>query len=71
VEWGENGVMALENKSLEELTALKVQLLKRISSNPDHSGIERVELEDVQGWVDLRVKETQQRSLEPTFDKSD
>jgi hypothetical protein len=31
--------MALENKSLKELTALKVQLLKRINYNPDHSAI--------------------------------
>jgi len=59
--------MALGDKSLSELTTLKVQLLKRINSNPDHSGCERVELEDVQGWIDLRVREAEHRSLEPTF----
>lgn len=44
-------------------------LLKRIQSNPEHSGVERVELEDVQGWIDLRIRERDhKRQTEPTFD---
>jgi hypothetical protein len=61
--------MGLQEKTLQELTELKAKLLKRIQSNPEHSGIERVGLEDVQGWIDLRIRERDhKRQTEPTFD---
>lgn len=61
--------MGLQEKNLQELTELKATLLKRILSNPEHSGIERVELEDVQGWIDLQIRERDhKRQTEPTFD---
>jgi hypothetical protein len=65
--------MALENKSLSELTELKVKLLKQINVNPAHSGIERVELEDVQQWIELRVREQERAKLtsEPAFEEID
>jgi hypothetical protein len=57
----------LENKTLTELAELRVTLLKRIASSPDHSGLDRVELEDVEGWIALRTNEAARRKLEPTF----
>lgn len=63
--------MSLEHKSLEELTELKVLLLKRINSNPVHSGIERVELEDVQSWINLKVRAAEHKAVEPMFDRAD
>jgi len=61
--------MSLQDKSLHELTELKVTLLKRIQGNPDHSGIERVELEDIETWIALRVREQEAERLKgPTFD---
>ena len=35
-------------QNLSKLAELKVTLLKRIQGNPDHSGLDRVELEEVQ-----------------------
>ena len=64
--------MSLQEKSLQELTELKGKLLKRIQSNPEHSGIERVELEDIQGWIDSRILERDHKRLtEPSFESSD
>jgi hypothetical protein len=64
--------MSLQEKSLQELTELKAKLLKHIQSNPEHSGIERVELEDIQGWIDSRIRERDHKRLtEPAFESSD
>ncbi len=64
--------MSLQEKSLQELTELKAKLLKRIQSNPEHSGIERVELEDIQGWIDSRIRKRDHKRLtEPAFESSD
>jgi hypothetical protein len=49
--------MSLENKSLAELEELASNLRSQIARNPDHSAMEKVELEDVQGWLRLRRKE--------------
>ena len=57
----------LESRTLAELAELRVTLLKRIASNPDHSGLDRVELEDVEGWIALRTREAERQKLEPTF----
>ena len=50
--------MGLENKSLFELEQLASDLRKQIAGNPDHSTMEKVELEDVEGMD----KVTQKRS---------
>lgn len=39
----------LESKTVPELAELRVTLLKRVASNPVHSGLDRAELEDVEG----------------------
>ncbi|MGO9576648.1 MAG: hypothetical protein ACLPTQ_20255 [Terriglobales bacterium] len=57
----------LERKTVPELAELRVTLLKRIAANPDHSGLDRVELEDVEGWIALRTREAERQKLEPTF----
>ena len=49
--------MSLENKSLPELEQLASNLRLQILRNPDHSTMEKVELEDVDGWIKLRRKE--------------
>jgi hypothetical protein len=59
--------MSLGNKTLQELTELKVVLLQRINQNPDHAGLDQVELKDVQDWIELRVREAERPKLEPTF----
>ena len=60
--------MSLQEKTLQELTELKVTLLKQIQGNPIHSGLERVELENVQSWIDLRIREREhKRQTDPTF----
>jgi len=59
--------MSLQHKSLRELTKLRVTLLKRIQTNPEHSGLDRVELEDVESWIAVRVQKAQ-RPKGPTFD---
>jgi hypothetical protein len=60
--------MSLQDKTLQELSELKVVLQKRIQANPDHSGLERVELEDVQGWIDSKIRDREhKRQTEPTF----
>jgi hypothetical protein len=60
--------MSLENKTLAELEQLAVKLRQQIASNPEHSKIERVELEDVKQWIALRHKETTPtRSDDPHF----
>ena len=55
--------MSLETKTLQELTEIKSALLERINSNPDHSGMERMELADVEAWIELRVKEAERAKL--------
>jgi hypothetical protein len=49
--------MGLENKSLFELEQLASDLRKQIAGHPDHSTMEKVELEDVEGWIKLRRRE--------------
>jgi len=49
--------MSLENKSLAELEELATNLRSQIALNPNHTAMEKVELEDVQGWLKLRGKE--------------
>jgi hypothetical protein len=49
--------MGLENKSLAELEELASDLRMQVASNPNHSTIEKVELEDVERWIKLRRKE--------------
>ena len=49
--------MSLENKSLAELEQLASNLRSQIALNPNHTAMEKVELEDVQGWLRLRGKE--------------
>ncbi len=46
--------MSLENKSLAELETLASNLRMHIARNPNHTTMERVELEDVEGWIKLR-----------------
>jgi hypothetical protein len=50
-------VMGLENKSLAELEELASDLHKRIARNPSRPTIEKVELQDVEGWIKLSRKE--------------
>jgi hypothetical protein len=49
--------MSLETKSLAELEELASNLREQIARNPDHSSMEKLELEDVQDWLRLRSKE--------------
>jgi hypothetical protein len=49
--------MSLENKSLAELEELASNLCSQIALNPNHTAMEKVELEDVQGWLELRKRE--------------
>jgi hypothetical protein len=49
--------MSLETKSLAELEELASNLRSQIERNPDHTAMEKVELDDVQGWLRLRRKE--------------
>jgi hypothetical protein len=42
---------------LAELEQVASDLRKRIAGNPDHSTMEKVELEDVEGWIKLRRRE--------------
>lgn len=63
------GSKKLEYKTPTELAELRITLLKRIASNPDHSGLDRVELEDVKGWIELRVREAVRQKLEPHFEQ--
>jgi len=60
--------MSLGDKTLEELCEIRHGLIQTIRRNPDHCGIERVELEDVEGWIELRRREKERRELGPTFD---
>jgi len=61
--------VSLENKTLTELEQLAVKLRQQIAHNPEHSKIERVELEDVEQWIHLRRKEaTSERPDDPTFE---
>ena len=48
--------MSLENKSLAELEELASNLRSQIALNPNHTAMEKVELEDVQGWLKLRKR---------------
>ena len=49
--------MSLETKNLAELEELASNLRLQMARNPDHSTMEKVELEDVQEWITLRRKE--------------
>lgn len=49
--------MSLEDRTLAELEQLATKLRQQIARNPEHSKIERVELEDVEQWIALRCKE--------------
>jgi hypothetical protein len=49
--------MSLQNKGLAELEELASNLRMQIARNPNHSTMEKVELEDVEGWIRLRRKE--------------
>ncbi len=49
--------MSLENKSVTELEELASNLRSQIALNPNHTAMEKVELEDVQGWLKVRRKE--------------
>jgi hypothetical protein len=49
--------MSLENKSLAELEELASNLRSQIARHPAHSTLEKVELEDVEGWITSRRKE--------------
>jgi hypothetical protein len=53
--------MSLEDKSLPELETIKAKLLQNIQRNPEHSNLDRVELEDVEGWIHLRQAEQQKK----------
>jgi len=46
--------MSLQNKGLAELEELASNLRMQIARNPNHSTMEKVELEDVEGWIRLR-----------------
>jgi hypothetical protein len=49
--------MSLETKSLAELEELASNLRKQIARSPNHSTMEKVELEQVQDWLALRRRE--------------
>jgi hypothetical protein len=49
--------MSLENKSLAELEELASNMRRQIARIPNSSTLEKVELEDVEGWIKLRRKE--------------
>ena len=49
--------MSLENKSLAELEELASNLRMQIARDPHHFSMEKVELEDVEGWTKLRREE--------------
>lgn len=63
--------MGLADKTLDELIELRLKLIRNINANPDHAGIDRVELEDVNGWIELRTRERDHANLVPLFDKAD
>ena len=47
-------IAALNKMSLSELEELAAKLRHTIARDPEHSRIERVELEDVQQWIAIR-----------------
>ena len=49
--------MALDQKTLAQLRELKIKLEEQIRGNPRHSRMEQVELDDVNHWIRLRLKE--------------
>jgi len=55
--------MSLEHKTLPELIELRAKLVREIERNPSHSGMERVELEDVKDYIELRTREAKHRAL--------
>jgi hypothetical protein len=56
--------MSLEQKTLPELIELRAKLVRAIQRDPIHSGMERVELEDVKNYIELRTREAKHRELE-------
>lgn len=61
--------MSLDTKTLAELEKLASDLRAKIAQNPAHSKIEQVELDDVEGWIELRRREAKPgpRSDDVTF----
>ncbi len=55
--------MSLEHKTLPELIELRAKLVREIERSPNHSGMERVELEDVKCYIELRTREAKHREL--------
>lgn len=51
--------MALDTKTLVELEQLAVNLRQQVRTNPHHSGLEQVELREVEEWIELRKKEAE------------
>ena len=49
--------MGLETKTLEQLELLASNLREQIALNPKESGLESVELKDVEEWIALRRQE--------------
>ena len=47
---------------MAELEKLASDLRTQIARNPNHSTMEKVELEDVEGWIKLRRKEAKPSS---------
>lgn len=56
--------MSLEQKTLPELIELQAKLTRAIQRDPIHTGMERVELEDVRDYIELRTREARHRELE-------
>jgi hypothetical protein len=48
--------MSLENKDIAELEQLASHLREQIARSPNHSRMERVELEDIQDWLTAAQK---------------
>jgi len=55
-------IATLEQMTLAELEAIAAKLQAQIARNPKHSKMEKVELEDVNGWIALRKKEADTNS---------
>ena len=56
--------MSFEDKTLPELIEVRAKLIRAIQREPIHSGMERVELEDVNDYIELRTREAKHRELE-------
>jgi hypothetical protein len=56
--------MGLDTKTLAELERIAQELRSKILTSPQHSRLERVELEDVEAWIRLRQKEARPKFQE-------